>query len=128
MCQCRQQLILNRDCRTDMHAGRNDVITALAHVDVVVWMHFGAEFRLVARCEMTSLAFMFELVPGAGLEIRRSENGHRAAPSATDNAAFWMATAMSLFSKPSSELAPAAAHFTRPKRRNELARHRSESH
>ena len=40
MLQRRQQLFVNRHRRADVHTGRNDIIAALAHIDVIVGMHF----------------------------------------------------------------------------------------
>ena len=62
---------------------------------------------------MTSFAFMFELVPEP---VWNTSIGKCASccPSATSRAAFCTATATSLFIRPSSELAPAAAHLTSP--------------
>ncbi len=67
----------------------------------------------VAICEITSLAFMFELVPDP---VWKTSIGKCSSclPAATAMAAFCIATAISVSSRPSSALAPAAAHLTRP--------------
>ncbi len=67
----------------------------------------------VATCAITSLAFMLELVPEP---VWKTSIGKCSSylPSATASEAFWIAMAISLLIRPSSALAPAAAHLTRP--------------
>ncbi len=45
----RQQALLDAERGADMNAGRNHVIAALAHVDVIVRMHLGAELFACER-------------------------------------------------------------------------------
>jgi hypothetical protein len=60
--QRRQQLFVQGQGGTDVDGGRDDVVAALAAVDVIVGLT-GSPSRRLARVAITSLAFMLELVP-----------------------------------------------------------------
>ena len=119
----RQQLLGDRQRGAQVDRGRNHVVAALAHVDVIVRMHGVPPAYCVARCAITSLAFMLLLVPEP---VWNTSIGKlRVVPALGDleRGLLDRERTHACRGRRSSRLAPAAAHLIEPERADESARH-----
>ena len=111
--------------------------SAVGNVSLLDWLRLTSSFGWIgflpprapvaislARLAMTSLTFMFDWVPGAGLPDAQRELVERDFRSATSSAAATISSRFSAGSRPSSPFTSAAARFRIPKARMIRRRHR----
>ena len=110
--EARDQRLLDRHRRRELERGRDDVVRALAAVDVVIRVdrrdHRAARWRGWRRPRSCSCWSRCRSPSGRC----RSGTGRRATPSATSPAAAAMAAATSASSRPSGAFVSAAATLT----------------